>query len=199
MAKSLDIIDPKKDFSDDHEDDDREETEDIEKSEKHNSSSGGIFYLILGIVAIIVATGAALYILFQDDGDSSDESSAKQSAVVSSVTATAEESVVASVIPNPSPDNTFTYSDESIRIANGNGISGEANRIKKILENAGYKIASVGNASKSYTESFVYFKSGQDSLAEAIKKQLSDEYDLKTEVADQIVGSYDAVIVLGSK
>ena len=200
MAKSLDIIDPKRDINNDSEEDRSDESgrDDLEMKEKRQGS--GIFYLILGIVAILVATGAALYILYMDDSSDKDTSGAiATTSAEATTTVTAAESVSAAAPANPSPEATFTYSDESIRIANGNGISGEAGRIEKILQEKGYEIASTGNASRTYTESVVYYKTGQDDLANAIKSDLSDEYSFTTEVADSVVGSYDAVVVLGSK
>lgn len=200
MAKSLDIIDPKRDINNDSDEDrsDKPEGDDLEMKEKRGGN--GVFYLILGIIAILVATGAALYILFMDDSSDKDTSTtATTASVEATTTATAEESVSATAPANPSPEATFTYTDESIRIANGNGISGEAGRIEKILQDKGYEIVSTGNASRTYAESIIYFKSGQDDLADAIKSDLSDEYSFTTEVADSVVGSYDAVVVLGSK
>jgi len=200
MAKSLDIIDPKRDIKDgsDEEKRDKPDNDDFEMKEK--SAGGGVFYLILGIVAIVVATGAALYILFMNDSDEKDVSRAvKTVSTKAGSTQTVEESVTATVPANLNPEPSFKYTDEKIRIANGNGIRGEANRIKELLEEKGYQIESIGNASRSYSESIVYFKTGQDELANAIKLDLSGEYSFSTELADSVVGSYDAVVVLGSK
>jgi len=199
MAKSLDIIDPKRDMDDDHEDRSDEEPDDEEM--KVEKSSGGVFYLILGIIAILVATGAALYILFQDKGDpnKATTSAVQTASPENSATQTVTETVSAEAPTNPSPESTFTYTDQKIRIANGNGINGEAGRIEAILEDKKYVVESTGNASRSYDESIIYYKSGQESLANAIKSDLSGEYAFSTEEADNIVGSYDAVVVLGAK
>ena len=201
MAKSLDIIDPKKDISDRSEDDSKDSKDlNLDPPKKERGSGGGVFYLVLGIIAILVATAAALFILFKEDGSTKDPNLSSTTATVEpSPSTTATESAEIATPENPSPEATFKYTDESIRIANGNGISGEASKIKGILEDRGYKVASVGNASRSYTESIIYFKTGQDKLAEALKKDLDSEYKFTTELADQVVGSYDAVVVLGSK
>lgn len=197
MAKSLDIIDPKKDIPNHSEEDG-----DLDSDFKDKKNNGGIFYLVLGIIAILVATAAALYILFQRDQNDDDPN---LSAVNATAQISAETSQAAVVSPeitssvDTSPEPAFTYTDEALRVANGNGINGEASRIKKILEGKGYKIASIGNASKNYSQSIIYFKTGQDKLAEALKEDLKEEYLFEVEQADQIVGSYDAVIVLGSK
>lgn len=200
MAKSLDIIDPKRDISDDSDEEKQEKPGNDEFNMREKRSGGGVFYLVLGIIAILVATGAALYILFMNDSGKNDTSDiAKTASTQATSTQGAGESVTASVPANPSPESSFKYTNEKIRIANGNGISGEANRIKTILEEKDYQIESTGNASRSYTESIVYYKTGQEKLAEAIKSDLSDKYSFTTELADSVVGSYDAVAVLGSK
>ena len=198
MAKSLDIIDPKKDIPDRSEED-----SDLDSDFKGKKDNSGIFYLVLGIIAILVATAAALYILFQRDQNNNDDQNL--STINATVQTSAETSQTAVVSPeatssiDTTPEPAFTYTDETLRVANGNKINGEASRIKKILESKGYKIASIGNASKNYSQSIIYFKTGQDKLAEALKEDLKEEYLFEVEQADQIVGSYDAVIVLGSK
>lgn len=198
MAKSLDIIDPKKDIPDRSEED-----SDLDSDFKGKKDNGGIFYLVLGIIAILVATVAALYILFQRDQNNNDDlnlstvNTTAQTSAKASQTAVVSPEATSSIDTSPEP--AFTYTDETLRIANGNRINGEASRIKKILESKGYKIASIGNASKNYNQSIIYFKTGQDKLAEALKEDLKEEYLFEVEQADQIVGSYDAVIVLGSK
>lgn len=198
MAKSLDIIDPKKDIPDRSEED-----SDLDSDFKGKKDNGGIFYLVLGIIAILVATAAALYVLFQRDQNNNDDlnlstvNTTAQTSAKASQTAVVSPEATSSIDTSPEP--AFTYTDETLRIANGNRINGEASRIKKILESKGYKIASIGNASRNYSQSIIYFKTGQDKLAEALKEDLKEEYLFEVEQADQIVGSYDAVIVLGSK
>lgn len=207
MAKSLDIIDPKKELDTDNSA--REEEDMVKAAPSHEEGGGGLFYLIIGIVAVIVSTSLALYILFKDDNKSD------QKAVVASATATvsptATASGTASVTTSPivttsstaaaatSTTSTFKYTNEQIRIANGNGISGEGAKIQKLLEGKGYQIASVGNASKQYEASIVYFKTGKEALAESLKKDIASAYTATIEKSDSTVGSYDAVVVLGAK
>lgn len=208
MAKSLDIIDPKKDIDSQEENVEEEEMMKASPSAKEEGG-GGIFYLIIGIIAVIVSTSLALYILFKDD------SSKSSSSVAKSVTATpspetespapsaqASAAIAESPAVATSPATTtgaFKYTNEQIRIANGNGISGEGAKVQTLLEGKGYKIASVGNASKQYEASIVYYKTGQEALAEALKKDISTLYSATVEKSDSIVGSYDAVIALGAK
>lgn len=198
MAKSLDIIDPKKDLKSPEED----EKEDVFE-QRPPSSSGGVFYLVLGIIALVVAVAVALYILYKDSNPTPASQASATAAVVKSVntsiTPTSTTSIALST-PSPATDTiTFKYTNQQIRIANGNSISGEASKIKKVLEDAGFKVASIGNASRSYSESLVYYKTGQQDLAEALKNTIKNNYNATIKEDNAVVGSYDAVIVLGSK
>lgn len=198
MAKSLDIIDPKKELGDDEP---REEEEMVKAEGTEEKSSGGVFYLVIGIIAVIVSTSLALYILFKDDGGAGTNSAQKsQTATVNpDESSTATESATATAESQETTAAAFKYSDESIRIVNGNGISGEAAKVKDLLEDKGYKIASVANASRNYDESIIYYKTGQEELAKALKNDISSLYSAKTELSDSTVGSYDAIIALGAK
>jgi hypothetical protein len=149
-----------------------------------------------------VASTFALYILFKDNKKSNDTSALTSSTATASATVSATESPTPTAPTNPTVTavSAFKYTNESIRVANGNKITGEGARIKKLLEEKGFKVESVGNASKTYSESIVYYKSGQEKLAEALKEAITSEYKAKTELADKnILGSYDAVVVLGTK
>jgi len=194
MAKSLDIIDPKKEL----EDRPREEKDEFDQGFKEPSSGGGgIFYLIIGIIAVIVAVASALYILYKSDRGTKEEAAE---------TATPTQTITVQVSPSPvssvtvsSPVSTFKYTNEKIRVANGNGIPGEAAKIKGVLEDKGFKIESVGNASKTYTETTIFYKTGQEDLANALKDAIKSYYVGTIENSDSTVGTYDAVIALGSK
>jgi hypothetical protein len=210
MAKSLDIIDPKRELGDDSQENEKFEKDDrvVRASENEEHSGGGLFYLIIGIIAVIVSASLALYILFKDDNSSKNGGGAASATSTVSPSGTATSSAAtssASSTTSPAAATTtttssaFKYSNEQIRIANGNSTSGEAARIKTLLEGKGYKIASVGNATKQYSSSFVYYKTGQEKLANALKTDLAGEYVATVEKSDEIVGTYDAVIVLGAK
>lgn len=196
MGKSLDIIDPKKDLRTPEQDDSEEKFE-----SRGESGRGGAFYLVLGIIALVVAIGIALYVLYKDSSpaDTSDQSPTVTATQGTSPVSSATTTTSAVVLSTPSTAAAFKYTNESIRVANGNSISGEANKIKAELEAAGFKVASVGNASRSYTESIVYYKTGQEALAEALQSAIKDNYTATIKEDNPVVGSYDAIVVLGSK
>jgi len=208
MAKSLDIIDPKRELDDNPRDEERDEKEDkVIQASEPQESSGGLFYLIIGIIAVIVSASLALYILFKDDksnksaGSASVTATAKASGTASAATSatTSATATAASASTTTTSSSSFKYTNEQIRVANGNNTAGEGAKIKTLLEGKGYKIASVGNASKQYDSSIIYYKTGQEKLAEALKADLAGEYVATVEKSDETVGSYDAVVVLGSK
>lgn len=201
MAKSLDIIDPKKELGPE-----TPETEGEKKQDEfEENKGGGAFYLVIGIIAVVVAVASALYILYRDTGNKkTNDSNAAQTTASTTPTETAAASSVASAAAvetalQSATSSAFKYTDESIRIVNGNGINGEAAKIKKLLEDKGYKIASVANASRNYDSTIVYYKSGQQALAEALKNEIKDSYTAEIQESDSVVGSYDAIIALGAK
>lgn len=205
MAKSLDIIDPKKDSQNQNEEAEMT-AEDVGIETKNQ---GGVFYLVLGIIALVVATAAALYILYNDKGSSNNSGNSTETTATASQVTSATVSATTSLTPSPTvsaqassaaSSGQFKYTNEQIRIVNGNGVAGEAAKIKKVLEGKGYKIASVANASKSYTQSIIYYKKGQETLAQALKESISDQYTATVEEAQAAtIGQYDAVIALGAK
>jgi len=196
MGKSLDIIDLKKDLRTPEQDDSEEKFE-----QRGESGGGGLFYLILGIVALVVAIAIALYVLYKDSNPVDTENQSPTVTATTSISPITSITAVTSpvVLTSPTSQTAFKYTDESIRIANGNSINGEANKIKAQLEAAGFKVASVGNASRAYTESTIYYKTGEEALAKALQSAIKDNYAATTKEDNPVVGSYDAVVVLGSK
>ena len=198
MAKSLDIIDPKRD--DQNEPDESIVSDDELKVE--TKGQGGVFYLVMGIVALVVATAAALYILYKDDNPNKSTDSVES---VQSATVTASTSPGTSVTSTVSAVATQTvkaevsFKDDKVRVANGNGVNGEGAKIKTILEGKGFTVTSVGNATKQYDKSIVFYNEGKESLANAIKEAIQDEYTADIELSPSTVGQYDAVLALGSK
>lgn len=214
MPRPMDIIDPKKDLDKVEEKDfdlsDHKKGESKDEFEIEQSKGSGIFYLVLGIIALVVATGFALYVLYRDDGKggpktakatptatASAQTSATQTSTASTVASVSETSTTIGI---GSPSQTkISYSSSSVRIANGNGKTGEASRIKTLLEGKGFSITSVGNATKTYDETTIFYKQGKSELANALVAALKGEYSATTKESSETVGSYDAVVALGTK
>lgn len=84
-----------------------------------------------------------------------------------------------------------------IQVLNGNGISGSGVAIKKILVTAGYTVSSTGNAKNfNYENTIVYYKTGKDASATLIKEALVGR-TVTLEKSDDIVKTYDIVVVVG--
>lgn len=195
MAKSLDIIQSEKEDKEPI----FEPRQEGEMTIEEPKEGGGTFYLVLGIVAIILAVAISLYILFKDDGKSADTSVVSESTTATEE-ATETQSETAVVSPSPvASESAASVIEGSIRIANGNGITGEGKRISDLLKAKGYTITLVNNASKTYTETIIYYKTGKESLAEGLKDAISGEYTATVQKSDAIAGVYDAVVALGSK
>jgi len=204
MAKSLDIIDPKKELEDNSSQEEEKEERVMQAAPAEEGSGSGVFYLVIGIIAVLVSASLALYILFKDNNSQNSVATTASSTPITTVSpetsAIATQSATSSVTTtSPTASSTFKYTNEVIRIANGNSTSGEAARIKAVLEAKGYKIATIGNATKPYADSIIYYKTGQEKLAAALKADIASEYVATIELSDQIVGTNDAVVVLGTK
>ncbi len=197
MAKSLDIINPKHELKDE-EPESENSNDDFGMKTPNKNEGGGVFYLVLGIIAIVVATGAALYILYKDylPNKKSESVLSTQTPTASTVAGSVSATTTSSAV---STATSFKYTNERIRVVNGNGISGEGAKVQKELESKGFTVESVGNASKNYSETIVYYKTGQEKLAEALKEAISSLYSATIENSDTVTGNYDAVIALGSK
>lgn len=213
MPRPMDIIDPKRDLEEVEEKEfdanpgDRKSGK--EQIEIEQSKSSGVFYLVLGIIALVVATAFAVYILYSGDSNSKDDGAAasvtasveETTTAATSATATITETGTSITLGSPAGTKTATasYSDAVIRVVNGNGKSGEASSVKTTLEAAGFKVDSIGNASRTYDQTTIYYASGKEDLANALAEAIKDKYDATTKESDSTVGNNDAVIALGSK
>ena len=102
---------------------------------------------------------------------------------------------------NTATTNTATTdkSQLKLRVLNGNGITGSADKLKTILTTSGYTVPTVSNAkSFSYSQTYIYYKTGKIADAEAIKAILAN-YSVVLENSDTVVGNYDLIIVVGKK
>jgi len=98
--------------------------------------------------------------------------------------------------------NTAAAIDKStitIQVLNGNGVAGSADKVAATLTAAGFTPAKSANARKfTYSESIIYYKTGQEASANLVKAALPN---LTTTLmnSDSIVGNYDIIVVVGKK
>ena len=85
-------------------------------------------------------------------------------------------------------------SEISIKVLNGAGRSGVAAKTKKLLENQGFVVKSIGTARNLYSCTLIYYQESEEK-AEMVKKALSG-FNPKIEKSS-IVGEYDVLVVIG--
>jgi cytoskeletal protein RodZ len=93
----------------------------------------------------------------------------------------------------------FNKAGLKMQVLNGSGVTGSASAIKKILETAGFKIASTGNASNfAYAKTFVYYKTGKEEGANLVKEALKSRV-VTVEKSDTKAKTFDIVVVIGKE
>lgn len=113
------------------------------------------------------------------------------------------ESTQTAVTPTASPAATpeikLDLAQYQIRVLNGSGISGEAGRVKVILEGAGFVVKNTANAdSYDFTSTEITYSSNVNTAwLEKLKTELAKKYALKEPVIGKITGA-DVEIVVGS-
>lgn len=102
--------------------------------------------------------------------------------------------------PSPSPAEEVDKSEPSIRVLNGTGEAGVAASVKDFLENLGWKVTSIGNASQNTEDSTITFKEGFEKFEDSLTGDLSEKYSATA--ADETLEASDEAdieIVIGAK
>jgi hypothetical protein len=104
------------------------------------------------------------------------------------------------VVATPSPVATPTIDLEkySVKILNGSGIVGEAGKAQDIIEEAGFKVSSTGNAANyNYTKSIIQVKEGvEEAFIAELSKALSETYEIDTKTQALTASSADSVVLI---
>ena len=103
--------------------------------------------------------------------------------------------------PTPPPATEIKKSDIKVRVINGGGTPGAGSKMKKFLEDKGYTVVSVANASAyTYTQTEISVKSGKTEYAKLLTDDLKADYSLGT--ASAVVeesAAYDAEVIVGKE
>lgn len=116
---------------------------------------------------------------------------------------TEEKSIVLpSTTPKPTkePEDSVDKEAYEIEVLNGSGIAGEAAAVQTLLEDAGFKVSGIGNASNSDFEE-TQILTGEDideSYLEELEKTLEDRGPVETEKAPSSQ-TEDVVVIVGSE
>lgn len=168
----------------------------------------GIFFviilLLIGSVAYFVTSGSSKE---EDDSTSitlPDNSEPEVTEEIPSVTPEETEapSPTKSVTKTPTKaavsDDT-PASEGSVAVQNGSGESGVAGAAATIIKNAGFSIASTGNADNfDYTDVTIQVKSSKKSILADLEKALATKYtvgDTSTDLPEST--TYDALVIIG--
>lgn len=186
-----------------HEKEEKEEsTEDDEKSSSFGSFTKeevkgpkkgyfGFFILVAFITFLIgLAVIVGVSYFMPSDG--------KNPMTLTTLTGSTPTPTAEPATPTPKEIDLTAY---SIRVLNGSGITGEAAKVKTLLEEKGFEIASVGNAATSdYTKTVITAQEDTDEeyLNELIKA-LQDDYSVNSVVEDAPSSqTADVVVTVGS-
>ncbi len=145
-------------------------------------------YVVLGVLSFVVMLG--IFLLFSSDIPKRITGSFQQPS------------------PTPVPKETPTPTPEEVakevlkvQILNGSGVSGQAGKLKKAMEELGYKDIETGNAkeTETITKTTISFsskvtKTMQNEMRNTLKETLGD---VESETAEN--GDFDITIVTGKK
>lgn len=102
--------------------------------------------------------------------------------------------------PDTPAKNTIAKSSFKIRILNGNGITGDAAKIKADLTTKGYDVGTIGNAKLKYALTEVYYLANYKDQADMVAKDLSPRKTEVKEAGTGLIGSsYYILVVIGKE
>jgi len=149
-----------------------------------------LFILIVVVSAGVFFTGMILY------------QSNRENFTMANVPFLTEPTPTPTVVlsPTPSPTPELVFSDYSVQVLNGSGISGVAGSVATLLENEGFEGVDVGNAEdQDYEETEIQMKEDVPSeMFDELAKILST-YTLIEGAELEDDGEYDIVIVVGQE
>lgn len=169
---------------------------------------GGLFLVVLLLL------GSAVYFITREKAPEEDEFAAsitlpEEDEVTETPTPTGEavtpedeeEEATPTRTPSKSPTGTSSTAKSSVRITvqNGSGETGVAGAAADVLREAGFTIASTGNADNSdYTDVTIQIKNSKKASLADIEEALSADYtvgDTSTDLPEST--SYDALVIIG--
>lgn len=191
------------------------QTEETQAKDTKTDDTGGkkksrnIFYF-LGVFFITFIIGLVFMsvIFYAVQGNKNQKPKEKAvpvvDTIISTVTptqATESKSAKLSVTPTEKAEPTAAAAEQTIKIENGSGITGEAARLKALLTDEGYTVSSVGNADKNtyLNTKIIVKKNTETAYVTKLKKVLSTKYKLDPETKSTATASdeADVTIIIG--
>ncbi len=139
-------------------------------------------------------------------GDSADTAATDTTtAAATTETATADTPAETAAAPEetpaatPAPAATIDPASLTVRVLNGNGVPGAAQKAADVLAAANIPVASTANAKKfSYSATMVYYPTGKKDAATLVANALSTSYSTQLE-ENAVADGYDALVVVGAQ
>lgn len=166
----------------------------------------GIFFVI-----ILLLLGSVAYFVTSSKGESEENTTnitlpdEPESEIIQEETPTPEEteaptpSITKSPTKSATKDEDTPASEGSVAVQNGSGESGVAATAADIIKNAGFSIATTGNADNfDYTDVTIRVKSSKKSILSSLEDALSAKYtvgDTSTDLPEST--NYDALVIIG--
>lgn len=98
----------------------------------------------------------------------------------------------------PTPTAVPEKNSFTIRILNGNGVTGDAAKLKKELTDKGFTVGDTGNAKLKYTKTQVYYTAQKKAQADLVVQNLSGRTIEESEADAGLIGAgNDVLIVVG--
>lgn len=99
----------------------------------------------------------------------------------------------------PAPAAVIDPASLTVRVLNGNGVPGAAQKAADVLAAANIPVASTANAKKfSYSATMVYYPTGKKDEATLVANALSASYSTQLE-ENAVADGYDALVVVGAQ
>jgi hypothetical protein len=167
----------------------KKEEASVEATTPNKPKTVSPLWLIIPVVILIVAFVGGIYVY---------QTGIKVSQPEEEIT-TEEETAEPTSSPEASPSATPNLSAFTIDVQNGSGIAGEATKVKNLLEKAGFKVGTTGNADNYNYENTVIKAQetvNQDFLT-ALSGALEKTYQLDSNQALPATSSSEIVVIVG--
>lgn len=155
------------------------------KKEKRKSRS-----LFIGVVFILFLS-LILYILIRAEKQSESKTNTPSSSTDSSQFE----------LFNATGDSNFTQNlqDIKVKILNGSSATTNAAKVNNLLEKNGYDVRGLTVAANDYTQSIIYYKKNDKSLAEKLSQSIKSVVSPILQESENLDVGYDILIIVGLK
>jgi hypothetical protein len=173
------------------------------------SAGRRLLTLVLGTVILVAAVffgvqaGSRLFDSWADltpvtTEEGNVDAATANTAAETPATNTAAPAVVEAPVATPAAAPVAAPAVVTVKVLNGNGVPGDATKVKTLLEKAGITVSATGNAKTfGYATTIVYYPTGKKAAADQVVTALTGYSVTATENA--VADGYDALVVVGAK